>query len=129
MSAKQRIEALTNAWYGFAIFAAAISFLQRGIGIFSLMIVAVSLAFSLASAFFVGRRLLRKSSLTRSFLLFTSVVSGLWAAWSCYRYGTAFFGEWSFSLLLKLALAGGTLSMDLRSFRVLTDASVKSYFR
>jgi hypothetical protein len=35
MSAREKIENLTNSWYGFALFGGLFSFLQGGIGLFS----------------------------------------------------------------------------------------------
>lgn len=129
MSAKERIEGLTHAWYGFEVFSALVAILQSGLGVFSLVWTAASLTVGLVTSYMLGQRLLNRSSLTRSFLLFTSVCSGLLGVWACYRYGSAFLGQWSFALVLKLALAVGSVMVNVRSFRVLTHADVKSYIR
>ena len=75
MTARDKIEKLTNSWYGFALLSAAWSLFQNGIGVFSVVGGAISLVFSLALTYFIGKRLLARSSLTRTFLLVVSVLS------------------------------------------------------
>ncbi len=129
MSAKERIETLTNGWYGFTLFAGLISLLQSGIGIISLVLTGATTLFSLAFTFFLGRRLLARSSLTRSILVFSSALSAGLGLLGGAKLGMAFFHEWSLGILLTLAVTAGSVLMNVRSFRVLTDSSVKSYFR
>ncbi|HRG98540.1 MAG TPA: hypothetical protein PLR99_19950 [Polyangiaceae bacterium] len=129
MTARDKIEKLTNSWYGFALLSALWSLFQNGIGMFSLVGGAVSLAFSLALTYFIGKRLLARSSLTRSFLLVVSVLSMLLGTFWVYRTGVAFFHTWSFGLLLHIAFALMSLRMNFKSVRVLTDDSVAAYCR
>lgn len=129
MTAREKIEKLTNSWYGFALLSALWSLFQSGVGVFSLVGGALSLLFSFALTYFLGKRLLARSSLTRAFLLFVSVASMLFGAFWVYRTGAAFFQTWSLGLLLHIAFALVSLRMNFRSFRVLTDDAVASYCR
>ena len=48
---KAKIEGLTNAWYGFAVFSAIFSLVTNGIGVFSIVSTALSLfVFSTSSS-------------------------------------------------------------------------------
>ncbi len=127
MSARQKIEELTNAWYGFAVFAAIVSVVQNGIGIFSLFFTVVSTVFSFVLTWFLGRRLLARSSLTRMVLLVLSTLSACFGVLAVGKLALAFFGSWSFGLLFTIVLSAGSVMMNVRSLRVLTDSSVKSY--
>jgi len=128
MTARAKIEELTNGWYGLAAFGAVVSVLQNGIGIFSLFFTIMALCFSLFVTFFLGRRLLARSSLTRMVLLVLSAVLGVLGSLGVVKLIWAFFGSFSFGLLLTAAVAAATVLMHFRSFRTLTDSSVKSYF-
>mgnify|MGYP003594240246 CR=1 FL=1 len=129
MTARDKIEKLTNSWYAFALVSALWSLFQNGLGVFSLVGGALSLVFSLGLTYFIGKRLLARSSLTRTFLLVVSVLSMLFGTFWVYRTGVAFFHTWSFGLLLHIAFALVSLRMNFKSFRVLTDDSVASYCR
>ena len=74
MDAKEKLEKLTNSWYGFAVFTGVATFLMNGIGIFSAIGAAISVFVSWVFTFAIGRLLLRKSSLTRWVLV---VLGGL----------------------------------------------------
>jgi hypothetical protein len=128
MTAKEKIEGLTNGWYGLAVLGAIYSLVDNGIGFWSLLSTAASFAFSVALTWFFGRRLLAKSSFWRAVLLIISgigtVVGGLTTA----RLGWQFLHEWSLSLLLGTLMVGAGVYMNGRSFRVLTDKTVKAYF-
>ena len=128
MSAKERIETLTNGWYGFALFAGLINLFLGGFGIFSMFLTGASTLFSIAVTFFLGRRLLARSSLTRSILIFLSAVSAFLGLLGGAKLGMAFLHEWSLTILLTFLVTAGSVLMNVRSFRVLTDSSVKSYF-
>ena len=125
MTAKQKIEELTNAWYGFALFGALVSLLQNGIGFFSLFFTAASMCFSIFVTWFLGRRLLARSSLTRVLLV---VLSALGVGFGTLGVVWSVFGSWSFSGLVTIALSVASIWMNVRSLRVLTDQSVKTYF-
>ena len=128
MGGKAKIEGLTNSWYGFAVFSAICSVLIGGIGFFSIGAAVVGLLFSWVVTFFFGRALVGRSSLVRMFLL---CFSGLFMVLGV--LGTAS-SAWSFMTsweLSKLTYAGYTAVLSwmyARSFRTLTDSSVKAYF-
>lgn len=128
MDGKEKIEKLTNSWYGFALFAGAASLLMNGIGIFSILGAIISTVTSLVFTFAFGRLLLRKSSFTRYALIF---LSGLFSVLGILGIGSSiwtFFGEWSLSLLVYAGFCAVSVYMNARSFSVLTDKSVKGYF-
>src|SRR5438034_1104746 len=82
MTAKQKLESLTNAWYGF-FFLSAVAGLVRDFGIIKAVFATLSLAVTTFIVWFIGRRLLAKSSLTRFLMLVISgigTLSGAYAA-------------------------------------------------
>jgi len=128
MTATQKIEGLTNSYYGYAVFGAAVSLWNNGIGFFSLIGTALSFVFSIFLTWFIGRRLLAKSSLMRVVLvLFTGIFSVLGSI-SVAKMGWTFFQTMSLSVLLYTGLVGVGVYMNVKAFRVLTDKSVKAYF-
>ncbi|WP_394840637.1 hypothetical protein LZC95_26415 [Pendulispora brunnea] len=128
MNARQKIESLTNAWYGFAVFSALFYVLRNGFGFFSLTWAAIVFLFSLMGMFFIGRRLLAKGHITRFILLITTAITTITGALGAGHCVLEFLGQWSFSLLLDAAAALVAVYMNARSFRVLTDSSVRAYF-
>lgn len=128
MNAKQKIENLTHTWYGVSVFMGVVQILTNGIGIFSILSAAFSTVFSLVLSFAFCRLLLGGSSLTRILLV---VISALGVVLGVLGVGQAiytFFGEWSLSLLGYAALGLVGLSVNVKSFRVLTDKTVKAHF-
>ena len=128
MTARQKIEGLTNSWYGFAVFMSLLSLWRNGIGFFSLLGTAGSFIFSIFLTWFVGRRLLAKSSLMRLFLIVVTGVISVMDTVGVAQMGLTFFRTFSFSALAYVGVLGIHLYMNARSFRVLTDKSVKVYF-
>lgn len=130
MTARAKIEQLTNTWYGFAVFSAAASFLmgERSIGLFSIFFAAVGLCLSWALTWFIGRRLLAKSSLTRAILLVVSGLSVFFGSISAGKSALAFIHAWDLGLLATAAYAAAGAWINAKSFRTLTDSSVKAYF-
>ncbi len=128
MTARQKIEGLTNSWYGFAVFMSLLSLWRNGIGFFSLLGTAGSFIFSIFLTWFVGRRLLAKSSLMRLFLIVVTGVISVMDTVGVAQMGLTFFQTFSFSALAYIGVLGVHLYMNARSFRVLTDKSVKVYF-
>ncbi len=128
MTAKQKIESLTNAWYGFSLIATALGLWNRGIGFFSLVSAALSLALSFFIVWFIGRRLVAKSSLTRFLMLLISAVGTIGASIGTAKLGWAFLHEWSIWLLVGMFWSVSAVGMYVRSWRTLTDSSVKAYF-
>lgn len=129
MTARQKIENLTNTWYGYVTFSAIAALFANGIpGILSIIWAAMGLSFWLFVTWFIGRRLLNKSSLTRALLL---VITGLGTVFQTYGVGKmalAFVRTWEFSMLGAAVFLGVSVYMHARSFRVLTDSSVRTYF-
>ena len=128
MTATQKIEGLTNSYYGYAVFGAAVSLWTNGIGFFSLIGTAFSFVFSILLTWFIGRRLLAKSSLTRVLLVILTGLGTLFGSISAAKMGWTFVQTMSFTALLYAALVSVGVYMNVKSFRVLTDKSVKAYF-
>jgi hypothetical protein len=128
MSARDRIEGLTNSWYGFGLVAGLVSIFESGFGFFSLLRAAAAVLFSLALTWFFGKRLLAKSSVTRLFLVVVSAICVVTLGLGTARLGWAFLQDWSIALLVQTAFAGSGAWMYLRSLRVLTATEVKAYF-
>ena len=129
MGARKKIEELTNAWYGFAIFGGLVALLSRGFGLWSLFVVGSSTLFSIFISWFVGRRLLAKSSFSRFVTLIVAGISSVTGAFGTFNAATQLITSFSFSQVLLLALIVGGTWMNIRSFMVLRDPEVKSYFR
>ena len=129
MTAREKIQGLTNSWYGWALVSGIFSLLRNGIGFFSLFMALGSTLFSFALTYFLGNRLLARSGFTRGFLIFASSVCMLLSALATFRFGAAFLQNWTFALLGQIAVMIVSFRMNFKSFRVLTDSSVKTYFR
>jgi hypothetical protein len=136
VSAKQKIEGLTNSWYGYSLFAAVLGvFSVRASGPFALMIGlgmsvvinAVALVIALAIVGLLGRALVRRSSGTRSFLVFVSGLFTLLGVLATVGAGWDFLRSWSLSGVLSIVTMAACTMMNARSFNVLTDKSVKAY--
>ncbi len=138
MTPRQKIEGLTRSWYGYSVFAALLSGLSIrasgplsliiGLGL-SIVLDTIGLVLSIAVITWLGRRLsVSRSNPVRLFLvifsgLFTvlgalGVLGGLWA----------FLQEWSLASILNVVLMATCTMLNARSFRVLTDTAVRSYF-
>jgi len=132
MSGKNKIEKLTHAWYGFALFSGLMTVLGGGFGVFSLAISAffafVSTAISFLITFFIGRALLRKSGFLRLVLLALSAVIGVFSLYASFKLVGRFFGDWSLALLVQALLSAVGGYMQLKSFVVLRDREVRAYF-
>jgi hypothetical protein len=128
MTARQKIESLTNSWYGFYLVGALFSLFTNGFGIFSMLGTVIGTLFSILLTFFLGRRLLAKSSIWRFILLCWSGISTITGTLGVGRNVLAFFSEWSFSLLVQAVALGVLVFMHIRSFTTLSDKSVKAYF-
>ncbi|MBS2013766.1 MAG: hypothetical protein JST00_12815 [Deltaproteobacteria bacterium] len=127
MSAKQKIESLTNSWYGYFFFGALLKLWNGGFGLFNLASTAFTFALACLLAFFLGRRLGNRSSLTRFVLVCISGLFTVLGAVGTARMGWMFFQTWQLGTLLYAAGIALSTYMYGRSFRVLTDASVKAY--
>jgi hypothetical protein len=137
MNAKQKIERLTNAWYGYSVFSAVVSLfglrasgpLAYAIGFgFSIAASVIALLVSLAIVTFFGRMLIGRSSATRTFLVFFSGLFTLLGVFGVFSSSWAFLQEWSLAALSSAVLSVAGTMMNLRSFRVLRETSVRAYF-
>jgi hypothetical protein len=126
-TAKEKIEGLTHSWYGLVVFSAIYSVLENGLGIFSMIATGIWTMFMLTVVWFLGRRLVNRSSLTRVVLVVVSALGTLLGGYAVARMGWAFLHEWSLSLLFHAVFGAGAVALYVRSFRVLTDSSVKAY--
>ncbi|GEM_PF-1350865 len=128
MSGRAKIETLTNSWYGFAVFSALYSIVLKGIGLFSIAGAILGLLVSWTVTFFIGRALLKKSSLVRTLLVIFSAVATIVGVLNVGRMTLAFVRSWELAILGSLVFASVSTWMNARSFRVLTHPSVKAYF-
>lgn len=129
MTARQKIEGLTNAWYGYVTFSALASLFRDGLpGVFSILLAAFGLGLSLALTWFIGRRLLAKSALTRFILLCVTLIGSVGGAFGVAKATWLFVQTWQLGLLGVVFFGGVSVYMHTKSFRTLTDASVRAYF-
>lgn len=127
MSAKQKIEGLTNTWYGYFFFTSLLALWNGGFGVFNIAGTALWFAFTSLVVWFLGRRLVNKSSLWRFLLLCVSGIATAAGTYGAARMGWAFVTTWQLSALIYAAGSALTVYMYGRSLRVLTDSSVKAY--
>jgi hypothetical protein len=125
MTAREKLQGLTNSWLGYMVFTAALSLVREGRSIIG---TAIGLLCSLALVWFIGNRLMAKSSLTRFVLLVVSTLTTVFGAFGVARSGWLFLHDFSLSLLLAMFFGAVSVGMHVKSLRVLTDDSVKSYF-
>ena len=128
MTATQKIEGLINSWYGYAVFGAALRLWDKGIGLMSLITTAGAFLFWVFVTWFIGNRLKNKSSITRFILVVGSAIMSALGAVGVAKMGWTFFHTFSLSVLFYAGLAAVSVFMNAKSFRVLTDKSVKAYF-
>ncbi len=128
MDAKEKLEKLTNSWYGFAVFTGVATFLMNGIGIFSAIGAAISVFVSWVFTFAIGRLLLRKSSLTRWVLVVLGGLSVILGVLGIAGGLYTFFTEWSLTYLLYAGYVSVAVYQHAKSLKVLTDDKVKGYF-
>ncbi len=132
MTARAKIEALTNSWSSFALFSAisslAVALREGSLGFFKIAGTILWMLLSWAFVYFVGKRLLAKSSLTRAVLIIASAILGVTGGLACAKMAWAFVTSWELSLLAALSYSVVSTWLNVKSFRTLTDASVKAYF-
>lgn len=128
MSARAKIENLTNTWYGFAVFSSLAALLMEGISIWNIVTGGIGLFFTLLFMFFISRRLLNKGRFTRWALIALSGFSTVFGAYGAAKASWMFVHAWELKLVIAAASSAISAWMMAKSFRVLTDASVKQYF-
>src|SRR5262245_33017558 len=129
MTAKEKIEELTTAWYGFALFGALVSLVYNGIGFFSVLLTGATTLFSLFVYWFLGRRLLARSGFFRFVLVVGAFLGMCLLGLGTMQLTVMFLGSFSLNTLLMLVSAIAAFWMNFRSFRVLTDKTVKAYIK
>jgi len=127
MTAKQKLESLTNAWYGF-FFVSAVANLLRDFGVIKAVFAALSFAATSFIVWFIGRRLQSKSGLTRMLMLIIAGIGTLSGSYAAAKLSWMFVHEWSLWILISALWSASAVVMYVRSWRTLTDASVKAYF-
>jgi hypothetical protein len=127
MTAKQKLESLTTAWYGF-FFISTIVGLVSDFGIIKAVFSALWLAVTTFVVWFIGRRLVAKSAVTRVLMLVISGIMAVGCTISAAKFSWMFIHEWSLWMLLTALWSAAALTMYVRSWRTLTDNSVKAYF-
>lgn len=131
MEGKAKLEALTNAWYGYTLFAALVNIVSAffGWGFFAFVGVAIALfvsCFMFFLAWAIGKLLIKRSGVTRFIvLLFSGLGVFLFGPIAIWRLVS---GPWSLSTMASGAVTVCALWMQLRTLKTLTDRSVKSYF-
>lgn len=128
MSARAKIENLSNTWYGFAVASALATLLVEGISLWNIATGAIGLLFTLGFMFFISRRLLNKGRLTRWILIATTAFFSVSGAYGTVKAGWTFVHAWELRFIVAAVASAVTAWMMAKSFRVLTDSSVKAYF-
>jgi hypothetical protein len=127
MTARQKIEWITNNWYGFAVVSALVSVFTGGLDVIRTPFTIAGLAMSLGLTWMFGKLLLGKSSMTRFVLVVVSVLGVLFHGLAIAWHAWSFFGRWELALLFKAGFSILCVMMHGRSFAVLTDREVKGY--
>lgn len=127
MTARQKIEWLTNSWYGYELVTGALTLLRGSWGPISIFFNLLGLGIGLAITFWLGRSLMNRSSLTRALLAIVSVISIGFGGLFLVFQGWGLWSSVTFAGLFNLGLTLAGLTLNLRSYRVLTDSSVKAY--
>src|SRR5438105_711913 len=99
MTGRAKIEGLTNAWYGYVLTSAVLSFLAGSWGIFSIAGRLTGLGISLLIVWAIGRSLVKKSSLMRTVLLLVTAFCTITGVLGIGRATLYLFDSFSFSLV------------------------------
>lgn len=128
MTPRAQLEQLTHGWYGYGVFAGVLTLFANGLGLASVLTAAGSTLFGFVLTFYLGRALLRRSSATRFALIGLSVLGGVLGVFGTGALALVFLSTWTLSALALVIVVGAQVLMNVRSFRVLTDRTVKGYF-
>lgn len=129
MTARQRIEELTNAWYGYVAFTALAALFREGFpGVFTIAWGLMGLGCTIVCVWFLGKRLLAKSSLTRSVLLVASAIGVVSGGIGLGLRALTFLRDWELHVLTTGIFLGVSVYMYARSWKALTQPSVRAYF-
>ncbi len=105
-TARQKIEGLTHSWYGWTAFTSLLALWDRGIGIISLFLTGVGFLLSCLVIWFLGNRLVNKSSLTRVLLVVLSAIVSVLGTIGTAKLGWTFINTFSLSVALQAAFTG-----------------------
>lgn len=127
MSARARIEWITNNWYAFLALSAGLSVLTSGFGLLSLIFTAFGFAIGCGITWVLGKKLLAGSGMTRFFLVVISALGIVFTALGL--MSSLWFALVGFSLksLLNAVMCTGMIMLFGRSYRSLTDKAVKAH--
>lgn len=127
MSARARIEWITNNWYAFLAISAGLSVLTSGFGLLSLVFTAFGFAIGCGITWVLSKKLLAGSNLTRFFLVLVSAVGIGFTGLAL--FGSLWYAIVGFSLksLINAAMCTGMIVLFGRSYRSLTDKAVKAH--
>ncbi len=123
---RDKIQSLTNAWYGATVFGALLSFLGNGPSVANLVGLGIGTTISLAIVFVIGRSLLNRSGFTRGLMVVLAALSLCIAGYGGYRMVVV--ESWTFAGLFMLGSVAITSMMNLHSIKVLTSRSANAYF-
>src|SRR5258708_4217690 len=127
MSARERIESLTNSWYGYTLFTGLLTALSRGFSLFWLFYSAAGVLFSLFITHLLGKWLLARSQLTRTVLLGGSLLFSVVGLVGTVKLTSQLLGSFSLGTLFEVGIAVVWLGMNVPSFRTLPSSDLKSY--
>lgn len=129
MTASDKIQKMTNGWYSMAVVSAVANILIGGVGIFSIVWAVLSTGFMFVVTWWIGKKLMNRSSLMRSVCILLSVLGSILGVLGIFGLGKALFdGASLFDTVIEIAVMGMGVSLNARSFRTLIDSDVKRYF-
>ncbi len=129
MTAREKLQKLTNGWYSMAVVSALASLVMNGIGFFSIIGTVLSTGFMFVLTWWIGRKLMNRSSLMRSVCILLSVVGSVLGIIAIFGLGKSLFDEFSLKTIVEMGLTGMGVTLNVRSFRILTDTKVREYFQ
>lgn len=129
MTGRRKLEQLTASWYAFTLFSGVVQLFANGIGLFSLVVAAVSTGLCLVIAHIIGRALIGKSGLTRGLMIGLSGLGLFFGALGVLHLVGDFFGTWRFALLGSAVMTLAGMGMNVLTLSVLLDDSVRRYMR
>ncbi|MGE0785241.1 MAG: hypothetical protein AB7S26_06100 [Sandaracinaceae bacterium] len=100
MTARDKIQGLTIAWYLYTLAGGAGSILMNGIGPISLMVTVLVTTFWLAVTFLIGRSLERRNGLTRAVMIGMSGLGAIIAPFMAWQVLAALYHQASFNVVL-----------------------------
>jgi hypothetical protein len=138
MSARRKLETLTHAWYGYAVFVTALSFaeLVLGGGIFGiifgflpwLFISGIGLVLSILISHWLGALLLARSGGVRFVLVLLSGLCTVLGVFGAASAAWGFLTTFRLGALVHAVVITASTYMNARSFKTLNESDVRAYF-